>query len=274
MKKEIITVAGIQLYHREGNREANIASAVEAINSVNPHDIYILPELSSSGYSVAVFEALKVLAEDIDGPSFDAFSDLAKKKKCFICYSFPRRIQETGEYAICTAVVDRRGEIVASYDKLHVCSVGACCEKDYFSPGQGPLASFDVDGVKAGLAICYDIRFPEVARTLTLEHGISLLLHPGGWPKDECFKTWHTFAQVRAMENQIYIMSTNWAGDENGSTVFCPPFIDSEKHCIEKLHDVPGVLSGVVDLQYLEHIRKKYPYLVDTRSDMFALKDM
>lgn len=263
MEKETVTVAGVQLYQVEGNREANIASAIQAINSVNYHDIYLLPELSSSGYSVEVFDSLEGLAEDIDGSSFNAFSDLAKKKNCFICYSFPRRIQENGGYTICTAVVDRQGELVASYDKLHVCSVGVCCEKDYFSPGQGPLTSFDIDGVKVGLAICYDIRFPEVARTLTLEHGISLLLHPGGWPKDECFNTWHTFVQVRALENQIYIMSTNWAGDKNGGTVFCPPFNDGQKHRMEKLADTPGVLSGVADLRYLEDIRNRYPYLID-----------
>lgn len=40
----------------------------------------------------------------------------------------------------------------------------------------------------------------------------ALLLHPGGWPRDEGFHAWHMFVQVRAMENSIYIMSTNWGG--------------------------------------------------------------
>ena len=264
-----ITVAGVQLSQIAGNREHNIAAAISAINSAESHDIYVLPELSSSGYGVAAFEALHSLAEDENGPSFIAFSELAQRKQCFICYSFPRRINKE-EYTICTAVVDRGGNLVAVYDKWHVCSTGVCCEKDYFSAGQSPLASFDVDGITVGIAICYDIRFPELTRTLALKHGISLLVHPGGWPKDEGFFSWHMFVQVRAMENQIYIMSTNWAGNENGSTVFCPPFIDGQVNCIEKLNDDPGVLSGVVDLEYLNEIRNRYPYLKD-RSDKWGL---
>ncbi len=271
MKNEQITVAGMQISQTQGNRAATIAAAVKAIDSVEHHDIYVLPELSSSGYSVHVFQALDDFAEDLDGPSFKTFSHLAKMKKAFICYSFPRRISGN-RYTICTAVVDRRGNLAAFYDKWHVCSTGVCCEKDYFTPGQGPPASFDVDGIQVGLAICYDIRFPELVRKLTLENGISLLLHPGGWPKDEGFYSWHIFVQVRAMENQIYIMSTNWAGTDNGCTAFCPPFIDGRKSCLEKLGDAPGVLSGIIDLRYLEEVRSTYPYLADRSSDMYLRK--
>jgi predicted amidohydrolase len=64
-----------------------------------------------------------------------------------------------------------------------------------------------VNGIQVGLAICYDIRFPELARKLILERDISLLLHPGGWPRDEGLHTWHMFVQVRAMENSIYLFA-------------------------------------------------------------------
>lgn len=268
MKNEQITVAGIQISQVEGNRKANIARAVKAITAAHGHDIYVLPELSSSGYSVDVFRALEKLAEDFEGPSFRAFSDLARRQNCFVCYSFPRRAGDR-KFTICTAVVDRGGGLVAYYDKWHVCSTGVCIEKDYFSPGQSPLAAFEVNGIQVGLAICYDIRFPELARKLTCESNISLLLHPGGWPKDDGFHTWHMFVQVRAMENSIYIMSTNWAGSDNGCTAFCPPFIDGKKHRLEKLGSTPGVLVGVVDMRYLADVRRRYPYLADRAGNMY-----
>ena len=267
MKKEQISVAGLQIAQVEGNRQANIETAIEAIDAVEPHDIYVLPELSSSGYSLQVFHALDELAEELEGESYKAFAEVARKKGCCICYSFPRRTREHS-YTICTAVVDGSGELVAFYDKLHVCSTGVCCEKDYFVAGRGPLGSFELSGAKIGLAICYDIRFPEMIRTLALEEDIVLLLHPGGWPKDECFFSWHTFVQTRAMENQIYIMSTNWAGADNGRSAFCPPFVDGRGSSIETLDDSPGVLSGVVDLHYLREVRKKYPYRMD-RSEFY-----
>jgi nitrilase len=269
MAFEQIGVAGIQIPQVMGNREANISAAIKAITAASGHDIYVLPELSSSGYGVDVFRALQDLAEDIKGPSFKAFSDLARRQRCFICYSFPRRAGDC-KFNISTSVVDRNGDLVAHYDKWHVCSTGVCCEKDYFSPGESPLVAFDVNGIQVGLAICYDIRFPELARKLTLERDISLLLHPGGWPRDAGFHTWHMFVQVRAMENSIYIMSTNWAGPDNGGTAFCPPFIDGEKCKLAKLGTAPGVLSGIVDMRYLQEVRHTYPYLMDRKGDMLC----
>lgn len=269
MTCEQISVAGIQILQVMGRRQANISAAIKAITAAPGHDIYVLPELSSSGYGSDVFCALADLAEEVLGPSFKAFSDLAKKQKCFICYSFPRRA-ENHTFKISTSVVDRNGHLVANYDKWHVCSTGVCCEKDYFSPGKSPLASFDVNGIRVGLAICYDIRFPELVRKLTLERDISLLLHPGGWPRDEGFHTWHTFVKVRAMENSIYIMSTNWAGPENGGTAFCPPFIDGGKNKLKKLGRTPGVLKGIVDIRYLEAVRHTYPYLTDRKEYLYG----
>lgn len=267
MKIEQIRVAGLQIDQIEGNRQANIEAAIEAIESVEPHDIYVLPELSSSGYSLSVFQALDELAEELEGPSYEVFSEVARKKGCCICYSFPRRLK-SNQITICTAVVNTRGELAAFYDKLHVCSTGDCSEKDYFAAGLGPLGSFEMKGAKVGLAICYDIRFPEMIRKLALEEHIVLLLHPGGWPKDEGFFSWHIFVQTRAMENQIYIMSTNWAGLDNGRSAFCPPFVDGQSSSMQSLGDSPGVLSGVVDLHYLKDVREKYPYRSD-RSEFY-----
>lgn len=269
MSREKIRVAGVQLPQMIGDRQANISNAIEAVTGTPGHDIYVLPELSSSGYGPDVFQRIQDLAEDITGPSFRIFSELARKQGCYICYSFPKQTGN-GQYTISVSVVDRHGNLAANYDKWHVCSTGSCCEKDYFSPGKTPLAAFDVDGIKVGLAVCYDIRFPEMARKLTLEKRISVLLHPGGWPRDEGFHTWHTFVKVRAMENSIYIMSTNWAGPDNGGTAFCPPFLDGEAHRLEKLGSNPGVLSGIVDIRYLEDVRRTYPYLTDRNIDMYS----
>ena len=68
-------------------------------------------------------------------------------------------------------------------------------------------------------------------------------------------------------------MSTNWAGPVNGGTAFCPPFIDDEKCKMEKLGTSPGVLSGIVDIRYMEEVRRKYPYLTDRNDDMFCPDD-
>jgi nitrilase len=264
-----ITVAGCQIPQNFGNREVNIRTAMDAIRATPGHDIYVLPELSSSGYDEIVFNQLEDLAEDWGGPSFEAFSRLSRDLGCYICYSFPRR-RSSDEFTIAAAVVGPAGGIEAKYDKWHVCSTGECCEKRFFKNGKRSLEVFDVLGVRVGLCICYDIRFPELTRYLAVDKEISLLLHPGGWPRDQGFFTWHTFVTTRAVENTIYIMSTNWAGLNNGRTVFCPPFVDGDKACLSKLKSKPDVLIGTVDMAHLESEREKYPYLKDRNQDMYA----
>jgi len=268
-ENKTITVAGCQISQNFGNREANIRTAMDMIKATPGHDIYVLPELSSSGYDESVFNRLEDLAEDWGGQSFEAFSRLSKELGCYICYSFPRR-RSSNEFTIAAAVVGPTGGIEAKYDKWHVCSTGDCREKRFFKNGKRPLEVFEVSGVRVGICICYDIRFPEVSRYLAVEKEISLLLHPGGWPRDKGFFTWHTFVTTRAVENTIYIMSTNWAGLNNGGTAFCPPFVDGDEACLNKLKTNPDVLIGTVNMAHLENVRKNYPYLKDRNQDMYA----
>jgi hypothetical protein len=66
-------------------------------------------------------------------------------------------------------------------------------------------------------------------------------------------------------------MSTNWAGPDNGCTAFCPPFLDGKNWKLEKLGSAPGLLSGIVDINYLNKVRQRYPYLTDRNVDMYNL---
>jgi len=271
MGKRKISLAGLQILHREAERESNIARAADMIRQSPGHDLYVLPELSSCGYGRVAFEALDGLAEELDGPSFQAFSELARECECFISYGYPRR-NPNGKPTISAAVVDRDGNLVANYDKWHVCQSGDAFEKDYFDAGTAPLETFMVGNVRVGMCICYDIRFPELSRKLALEKGIHLLLHPGGWPRDEGFHSWHPFVFTRAVENAIYIMSVNRAGTENGHSVFYPPYPDFRTTRPIMLNDVDGegVLVAEVDLAELERVRRKYCLQTDRRPDMYA----
>lgn len=270
LQKKRISVAGLQYLHQQGQREANIAKAQSMIESSPGHDIYVLPELASSGYGLDAFRQLDQLAEDLEGPSFQAFSKMARENECFICYSFPRK-QPTGKPTISAAVVNRTGDLVTHYDKWHVCQNGDCYEQTYFAPGNTGLASFLLDGIRVGICICYDIRFPELPRNLAIKEGVVLLLHPGGWPRDAGFASWHSFVIARAMENSMYVMSINRAGSDNGHSIFCPPYPDFQTLHPNYLADreTEGVLVGEVNLDTLEELRQTYPLLEDRRPELY-----
>lgn len=186
-------------------------------------DLIVLPELSSIDYSRAAFDRLDELAEPLDGESFTVFSRLAKIHGAFVVYGMPRVAK--GNYFISQAVVDPDGSYVGHYDKLHTAHFGASMEKDYFQTGNH-LLTFEVKGVEVAPVICYDLRFPELYRELCCQRGVDLIVHAVAFYNDESYPSWHHFVVTRAMENQVYFLSLNRAGEDYGSSIFCPPWVD------------------------------------------------
>lgn len=264
-----ISVVGCQLLHQQGERRENLEKAVAMIRAHAGHDLYILSELASSGYGSAAFEALPDLAEEPDGPSFQTFSALAREQGCTILYSYPAR-KPSGGFTITAAAVGPDGKRCAVYDKWHVCQLDSCDEQRYFQQGSGPPAVFEIGAVRIGICICYDIRFPEMIRLLALDHGIHLLAHPSGWPRDSGFATWHTFVITRAVENGIAVMSSNRAGPDNGCSIFCPAFVDGDERRETVLADEEGVLIARVSVDEIEEIRAEIPLRADRRPEMYS----
>ncbi len=189
-------------------------------------DLVVLPEMSSMGYTLFSLANLQVLAEDIEGESFRVFSALAQKHACCIAYGFPRR--ENDRLYVCHAVAGPDGGLLAFYDKLHLAQFGAAREKDYFSAGNR-LCLFDAGGLRTGIVICYDFRFPGLTHRLVHEHGCDFIIHPVGFTRDITFASWHHFVICRALENQVFFLSLNWAGAQWGCSLFCPPWIDEQR---------------------------------------------
>jgi nitrilase len=204
--------------HRSADR---IRAAIE--RSDVPLDLVVLPELSSLDYSEETFAHLPELSEPLDGPSFQTWRGVALEAGVYVCFSFAR-LDDTETY-ICMAVVGPDGELVGHYDKLHLAQFGASSEKNYFSRG-GHVFTFEINGFKLAPIICYDIRIPELCRTLVIDHQVDAILHCGAYYRDESFHTWHMFAVTRALENQVFFLSLNRAGDTYGKSLFCLPWHD------------------------------------------------
>ena len=118
-------------------------------------------------------------------------------------------------------VFSRGGELLSCYDKIHL--IGLMGEDKVYASGDrpcrfdlpvpsggGPLAAPASAALPCGLMICYDLRFPELARTLALD-GARLLLVPAAWPKPR-LHPWRVLAQARAIENQVFLAAVNCAG--------------------------------------------------------------
>ncbi|EOD16368.1 hypothetical protein EMIHUDRAFT_210750 [Emiliania huxleyi CCMP1516] len=277
-----LRVLGLQVELLAGQTEANLARA-EALIRANPgHRLYVLPELSSHGYCDEVLSQLDPTrperpAQDAESGSVTAFfCRLARDVDAHISYGFLRDAG-AGRTCICQAVVDPRGQLVLAYDKMHLCDMGDCSEIAHgCSPGEGELGVFECDGVRVGVTICYDLRFPELYRALAWDAGCDLILHPAAFVRDATFPMYHQqFVATRAVENGVYLLSVSYAGERFGSSVACPPWIGdvpglAAPLAAASLGTAEGVLPLVVEPRHLEAVRRAYPYRRDVHPRLRA----
>lgn len=271
----ILTVLACQIeipaIRTEAERDRHLAATAKRIDAqlaADPVDLVVLPELSALDYSRASFERLASLAEPLDGPSFRVYGALARRFGIAIVYGIAQR---SGEGFLITQVaVGPSGALIGSFDKIHLAQYGASIEKDYFARGRR-LFTFDFRGVRIAPIICYDIRIPELTRSLALDQGVELLLHCGAYARDESFDSWHDFVVARAMENQIYLLSLNRAGVDFGNSLFCGPWSDREHPPIGFPEHAEAYQRLAVDQGEIARVRASYSFLADRLPDYRAL---
>lgn len=229
-------------------------------------DLVVLPELCSIDYSREAFERLDVLSETIRGASFQHWRKISSAHRCHVAFSFARR-DDDGQYRITLAVVGPDGELVGYYDKIYLAQFGASMEKEFFTPG-AEFFRFSINGFRIAPIICADIRFPEVCRTLAIDHGVDVILHSSAYSRDPSFHSWHSFVHTRALENQVFFVSLNRAGADYGRSLFCPPWIDDSLEPTDFSERDQQFKTLTIDRSELVRVRELYPFLKDRREQI------
>jgi predicted amidohydrolase len=186
-----------------GEKRQNIADALRLMESVEA-DLYVLPELFSSGYNFATQEEAKQLAEPFGkGESFRALEKFSKERKCYVVYGFA---EQDGETLYNAAGIVGYDGTTGLYRKIHLFDR----EKLFFAPGNTPLQVFQTPYGAAGMMICFDWYFPEAARTLALK-GAQLIAHPSNLVLPHCPNS----MPVRCLENRVFAATANRVGTED-----------------------------------------------------------
>lgn len=164
-------------------------------------------------------------------------------------------------------VFDRQGALIASYDKIHLFThVG---EDKRYTKGEA-LGVFQLDGVRCGVIICYDVRFPEIVRTMCLD-GMDVLFVVCQWPKARIGML-QTLCRARAIENQIFVAcccACGTAGPKvcgGGSIIFGP----SGEYLAEAA-DEEAIVPATCDLDSLQGLRESFPVFQDRRTELYRL---
>lgn len=162
-------------------------------------------------------------------------------------------------------VFDRQGACLAAYDKTHLFTPMG--EHEHYAAGDH-LTTFSLDGHKCGLLICYDLRFPELARTLALS-GTEVLFIPAQWPKKRR-DHWETLLAARAIENQFFVAACNSCASDTlcgGSSRILDPW----GSVLAAADDTERVFSAELDLAALDEIRATINVYRDRRPQLYQI---
>lgn len=170
--------------------------------------IVVFPELFLTGYNLG--RALEGLAEPLDGPSVLALKRIAAKHGTALVVGLPER--RHGALWNAAVVIDRQGQLRGAYRKIHLFGE---TEPRLFRRGDA-LCVVDVDGLKVGVAICYDIEFPEMARAL-VRAGADVICVPTA-NMEPYREVPTTLVRARALENGVPVVYANLSGQEGDLT--------------------------------------------------------
>lgn len=256
---------------RRGNLRAAEAMIWEAKHK--EVDLVVLPEMFACPYQQ---ERFPEYAETVDGEIAQLLCAWARTGAFYLVGgSFPERAMDGRLYNTCL-VVDPHGRIVANHRKVHLFDVelsqGVFFQESAVLSAGNALTTIQMGRVKAGIGICYDLRFPEYSRLLTLD-GAEILIFPGAFNPVTGPAHWELLLRARAVDNQAFVVGVSPAPvaglsyQAYGHSMAVDPWgnvlLDAGKE--------PAIHIVELDFELLEKVRDELPVLRHRRADLYSI---
>lgn len=251
------------------NVSANLIEASKQITSAAQAGakLIVLPE----NFAVMVFkdaDQIKIAEEEGTGPIQDYLSEQAKKNKVWlISGTIPiKSALENKVYAACL-VYNEKGERVSRYNKIHLFDVHLELTNETYKESETVEAGNEVVVVdtpfgKIGIAVCYDLRFPELFRQLVLR-GAEIIVLPSAFTASTGKAHWEVLLRARAIENLCYIVASAQGGYHvNGRETYGDSMvIDPWGTIMDRLPHGSGYIVADIDINSLHKLRQNFPVL-------------
>ncbi|GIF70992.1 carbon-nitrogen hydrolase family protein [Asanoa siamensis] len=231
-------------------------------------DVAVLPEYTdylgpSSGLPAP---------EPVDGEYGSFFSTAARELGMWVHAGSFHETGPTPQHSYNTSLLfDRSGSLAAMYRKIHLYDVDIPGKVSYLesatiAPGTTTSVA-TVEGVPFGLTICYDLRFPELYRSLARDSAAQVLVVPAAFMLHTGRDHWEVLLRARAVENQCYVIAAGQIGDhEPGRSCFGRSMIiDPWGTVVAQAPDEVTVIAADLDLSRLARIRRELPSLANSR---------
>ena len=242
--------------------EANIAAADELVRAAaaDGATLVVLPEKWTV---IGSPDDLRAGAQTLDGNAISWAREIARELKLdLVAGSISERVEGREKLGNASVHIGPDGEIEAVYRKMHMFDVviegKRYCESDTDEAGEEVVSSVLEDGSKLGMAICYDLRFPELYRGY---RDITLIVVPSAFTAVTGAAHWHVLLKARAIENQCYVLAAAQGGTHaNGRRTYGHSvLIDPWGTVVAELADGEGVIVGEIDAARIAQVRRDLP---------------
>ena len=256
----------VPYFAKEENEEKVLSLTEKAIRQ--KVDLLLFPEGANLGYFVldqsknrdeALSLALE-MASFISCPWVEELKRKARRGIHIACGGFFKI--EGGKLVNALLLISPKGE-TSTYYKTHLYHLKEIREEDFVIKGN-ELKVVDTDLDKIGLSICYDLNFPEVARTLAL-NGAQIILLAAAWPK-MAGATWDILLPARALENEVFILASGQIGEEYYGH---SKIIDYEGNILTEFEEEEGLKVAEIDLARQEKWRRIVTLFEDRRPELY-----
>ncbi len=259
------------------SREKTIEYISPAIaKSAEKADLIALPEMFSCPYHVENFPRY---AEEEQGHMWQVCSELAKKHGVYLSAGTMPERGADGKIYNTAYVFDRHGKQIAKHRKMHLFDIDVkggqyFKESDTLTAGDR-VTVFDTEFGTFGLCICYDFRFPELARLMTLK-GAQVILVPAAFNMTTGPAHWELMFRSQSVSNQVYAVGTapaRMAGASYqswGHSIITDPW----GTVVNQMDEKEGIHITEIDLERVKEIREQLPLLKQRRTDIYTLEEI
>ena len=207
------------------------------------------------------------LSETIDGNFVSTIAKSAKKNKIQVVGSFYERSRKKNRVYDTSFVIDEYGKTISTYRKIHLYDALGFRESDKMFAGSKIAKPIKTSIGTVGMMICYDLRFPEMSRSLAVA-GSEILVAPSAWVKGDMKEEhWITINKTRAIENGCYVIAPDHVGH-----IYCGRslVVDPYGKILLDMKMKQGIGFVNIDLEKVKQTRKILPLLKNRRTDVYS----
>ena len=252
------------------NKETNLKKIINYISKAaqNKAALVAFPEfMMFYTNSSQTPKQLTNLAEKINGNFVNTIAKTAKQYRIQVIGSFYEKSNQKDRVYDTAFVIDKTGKVISTYRKIHLYDALGFRESDKMTSGSKITKPVVTSIGKVGMMICYDLRFPEMSRSLAAS-GSEVLVAPSAWVKGDMKEEhWLTINKARAIENGCYVIAPDQVGN-----IYCGRSIvvDPYGKILLDMKKKQGIGYVNIELKKIKQIRKVLPLLKNRRTDVYT----